>query len=397
MGRHFPMINLVDNLVRYSKYATASYGSEFMTVFDVGNIRRLQRVNDPNVPMNHVSFATHVNVPVLDVLYSSTPEPTTLPPPEESIEPVAHYISLDREAGVVVVTLRGTLSLSDLVLDLKFDYAKYKDHLIHAGILHTTQLLNQPASPFFLAVQKALLDNPSFGLVLVGHSLGGGVATLLAYEWSTPNPLSNASAITPFVTSPSSGLPPQRPIHVYSFGTPCIVDYALSTSLKGLATTVINGDDMIPTMSVGLIRDLKTVTFHLLDPVNQGLSEKIISRTLGLQVGSAAGKKPTEEEEDFFFGVISELRSSMKNDRLYPSGSVYWMNHIRSTTKDPTAKDGYTSSSHVVLRRCEDVREICHEPVFSSKMMSDHIPKSYEECVEALHRAMTVARKKSSV
>ncbi|KAI8832078.1 Alpha/Beta hydrolase protein, partial [Chytriomyces cf. hyalinus JEL632] len=393
MGRHFPMINLVDNLARYCRYATASYGSEFMTVFDVGNIRKLKGVNDPSVPMNHVAFATHVNIPVLDIVHSSfmdesvpMPEPvdgaTPKPDTEEgSIQPVVHYVSIDREAGVVVVTLRGTLSLSDLLIDLKFDYAEYKGHRVHAGMLHTARRLWKRDSCLFLAVENALQENPSFGLVLVGHSLGGGVATLLALEWSTLSPMSNPP--TPYSTSPSSGLPAFRPMHVYSFGTPCVVDHACSTSLKGLATTLIHGDDMIPTMSVGLIRDLKTVTFHLLDPINRGLSEKIMARTLALQ---ATQRTASTEEQDFFFNVISQLRGSMQNDRLYPSGTVYWVSHQQGVRGDGSV------SSQVILRRCEEVKEICHEPVFSAKMMSDHIPKNYEDCMEALLAAIALRK-----
>ncbi|KAI8620840.1 hypothetical protein BC830DRAFT_408675 [Chytriomyces sp. MP71] len=380
MGRHFPMINLVDNLSRYCRYATASYGSEFMTVFDVGNIRKLKHVNDPSVPMNHVAFATHVNIPVEDILHSSFNDPQPLPSEEEKIEPVVHYVSLDREAGVVVVTLRGTLSLSDLLIDLKFDYATYKGHHVHAGMLHTATLLWQRDSCLFKAVHQALTANPSYGLVLIGHSLGGGVATLLAHEWSTPSTLPKAP--TPYSTNPASGLPPHRPLHCYSFGTPCVVSHTLSTALQPYTTTVIHGNDMIPTMSVGLIRDLKTVTFHLLDPVNRGLSEKVIARTLALQ---ARGAQPTPDESDFFYSVISSLRGSMRNARLYPGGTVYWVSHT-------AANAGGAAASHVVLRRCEDVREICHEPVFSARMMSDHVPKSYEDCIGALKAAVDAKR-----
>ncbi|KAJ3017304.1 UNVERIFIED_CONTAM: hypothetical protein HDU68_011760, partial [Siphonaria sp. JEL0065] len=308
MGRHFPHSNLLENLHRYSKYATASYGSAFMTVFDVGKIRDLKHVKDSDgagFSMNHVAFAVHVGVPVCDVLYSSS-RSEEMGAGEggnemDKIDPVAHYISLDRDAGVVVITIRGTLSLSDLIIDLKFDYAHHRGHKIHAGILHTTTQLLEKEGAFMKEVRKALADNPGFGVVVVGHSLGGGVATLLAREWSVSSPLGHP---TMFVTCETkSGLPGNRPIHVYSFGTPCIVDFELSTTLKGLVTTVIHGDDMIPTMSVGLVRDLKTVAFHLLDPVNKGLSERIIATTLGVQ--ASGGKKISQEEEDFFFGVIS--------------------------------------------------------------------------------------------
>lgn len=71
-------------------------------------------------------------------------------------------------------------------------------------------------------MRKALEDYPAYGLVLTGHSLGGGAAALLSILWSCPSTFYDAHVAslpgaaatvgqrTPFVTNFSSGLPSGR-------------------------------------------------------------------------------------------------------------------------------------------------------------------------------------------
>ncbi|KAJ3050954.1 hypothetical protein HK102_012172, partial [Quaeritorhiza haematococci] len=191
---------------------------------------------------------------------------------------------------------------------------------------------------------------------------------------------------------------------------------------KGLVTTVINGDDTISTLSLGFIRDLRYVAQHLLDPENKGLAEKIIGKALGLSVGSkpvptSGAPTPSSSsstslilsshahDEEWFWGLISHLRTSMTSEKLYPPGTVYWISsHSTITTASPNgpvpspvhggddsqrraAEMGgagpiTTTTTRASMYKCEDVREMCSEPRFSSRMMTDHFPDAYEETVE---------------
>ncbi|KAJ3220088.1 hypothetical protein HDU67_006844 [Dinochytrium kinnereticum] len=398
-GGFFPLRSLVGNLERYARFATAAYdvesiqitatlfpkGRDLMILLGVGKIRDIHST-DPHIHVNHYSFAIHTTIPVNDILHSSYDTNRDPPPPSSpTMQPLNHYVVLDRAARVVVVALRGTLGLSDVLTDMRFDYAEFRGGRVHAGMGRSAALKFRRGTEVFCAVERALRENPGFGLVLTGHSLGGGVAALMAMEWSCPvDPALARTSRTPFVTSLSSGLPPGRPIHCYSYGSPCVASYDLSTSTKGLISTLVNGDDIVPTMSLGLVRDFKIVTMHLLDPTNKGLSERIISKTLGIR--GAAGGNVGEEEEEFFWTIISRLRVSMKSERLYPSGVVYWVS--AGAVTEVLESGGRREMRRVMLQRCDDVREMFAEPVFSSRVMSDHTPKAYEDAVEALGRAV---------
>lgn len=156
-----------------------------------------------------------------------------------------------------------------------------------------------PRIPFFLS-RKLIFFFDSFticsGIVLCGHSLGGGVAALLAVLWSCPvasferhasqyNSVSSKAIVHPplathFVTSFASGLPPGRPISCYTFGPPCVASPDLVRYCEGLVISTIHNYDIVPTLSLGVLRDLKTMAMGLYS--ENGTAEEIVGRVIGL-------------------------------------------------------------------------------------------------------------------
>lgn len=134
------------------------------------------------------------------------------------------------------------------------------------------------------------------GIVLCGHSLGGGVAALLAILWSCPvasferhaaqytassgNTLVHPPLATHFVTSFASGLPPGRPITCYTFGVPCVASPDLARYCEGLVISTVHNYDIVPTLSLGVLRDLKTMAMGLYS--EGGTAEEIVGRVIGL-------------------------------------------------------------------------------------------------------------------
>ena len=74
---------------------------------------RASRFNVKDEHHNHYSLANHIDVPVHHIISSSFDSLATLHAPR-LIAPV-HYVVVDQETKSVVVSLRGTLGLSDIV------------------------------------------------------------------------------------------------------------------------------------------------------------------------------------------------------------------------------------------------------------------------------------------
>ncbi|KAJ3071496.1 hypothetical protein HDU98_005235 [Podochytrium sp. JEL0797] len=370
--KQYPLPHLLRNLERYCRFSSASYGADFMKLMGVGNLRDIQ-TTDETIHANHFAFSIHAGIPVNDIILSSYTDPiltsgvTTSKP---LMDAVIHYVTLDRVANVVVVALRGTLALNDILTDLKFDYADFMGHKVHSGMLRSASLMYRKGAAVREAVRQALEENPSYGLVVTGHSLGAGVAALLALRWSCRttelgiSPKSPFYPPTPFVTSGRGGFPRGRPIHCFAYGSPCVVSLDFSVSAKGLVSTLVNGDDIVPTLSVGLVRDLKAVTMRLLDSQNRGLSEKIIWRSLGFH-GRGSGATSSAEEDDFFWNVLSQLRGTMQNERLFVAGNAYWMVSSETVTTDSVSHQK-KSTWHVTLERVDDTLGALIEAAFGS-------------------------------
>ena len=88
-------------------------------------------------------------------------------------------ILLDHESEAIVLAIRGTFCLKDVILDMVCDDAPFLEGFAHKGIREGAERVWANSCSALLA---ALALHPTYSLVLTGHSLGGGVAVLLALE-----------------------------------------------------------------------------------------------------------------------------------------------------------------------------------------------------------------------
>ncbi|OCF42743.1 hypothetical protein I317_03474 [Kwoniella heveanensis CBS 569] len=365
----FPHEGLIRNIHRFMKFSSAAYGQNFLRILGMGQ---------PEGPFPHLtkrgkhhanswSFAEHVNIPIDCILLSSFTEPPAALVQQEA-PPLVHYVAVIHEARAIALTCRGTLGLSDLLVDLTCEYESIDlgegdrdaHYYVHSGMWQSARKLTVKQSTVHEVLLKALTQYPDYGLVLAGHSLGGGVASLLGILCSMPaetfleqnatrqQPFAHPPITTPFVTNISSGLPPGRPIHVYAYGPPAVASPDLASYASGLITSVVQDTDIVPTLSLGGVKDFKNISLTLSEEGN--VAEEIVGRVIGANKrkfkqqsaqqtkggnGSGSGTAPTAEEvseaealSDWMVSLIKTMRADMDNDKLYPAGTVYIMEHF---------------------------------------------------------------------
>ncbi|KNZ56670.1 hypothetical protein VP01_2349g1 [Puccinia sorghi] len=277
----FPPQPLVKNLGRFMRYSSAAYGQQFLRIMGIG----VDSFNYPNTKKhsaNDHAFASHVGLAVDQILLSSFTEPNPVLG-NEVLSPLVHYVSIDDESKAVVLTCRGTLGLSDILVDLTCEYEPIAvdggdpnaSYLAHSGMLHSALRLRRESSTVHEVIKQALIDNPSYGLIITGHSLGGGVAALLAVLCSTRTESFLAQIdrqSTPIAHPPISTN--------YTYGTPAVASLDLSEYTKGLVTTVCNGIDLVPTLSLGVLHDFKSIAVSLHE--EESVAIEIVKKVVGL-------------------------------------------------------------------------------------------------------------------
>lgn len=438
----FPERHFVKNIRRFCRFSSASYGASALKVMGVprGTTTLPQSTSDSH---EHSAFSDHAGLPPSTILLSSFVDPaggSNAAGETESGFPLVHYLSIDHESKAVVLTLRGTWGFEDILTDMTCDYDDLdwqgKNWKVHKG-MHASakRLLEGGGRRVMITLRAALEEFTDYGVVLCGHSLGGGVAALLATMISEP---SNTPIGTSFVTAsyhptrqpplltadsstsqhahpppqpPSYDLPAGRPIHVYAYGPPAVMSPFLRLATRGLITTVINGTDVVPSLSLGILHDMHTVSTafkrdvsgaksQIRHRLHESLRQSIIHKfyvhhpPLVINAGDGVG------EDAWAWKTLELLREEMRAPKLMPPGEVFVVETMRVLQREAftpapefgNAADGYPRlgrpATRVRLRFIGDVGARFGEMRFEGGMLTDHNPARYETSLAALARGV---------
>ncbi|KAI9369413.1 hypothetical protein BJX61DRAFT_536446 [Aspergillus egyptiacus] len=426
----FPKRHFVRNIRRFCRFASGTYGSNALQVMGVP--RGPKGPSQETIhSREHSDFSEHTGLPASTILLSSYVDPaggTNAAGETESGFPLVHYLFLDHESKAVVLALRGTWGFEDVLTDMTCAYddlewrgRNWKVHKgMHASARH---LLMGGGRRVMITIRAALEEFPDYGVVLCGHSLGGGVAALLATMISEPtneaSPVSFITASHPDRQFPPAGtrcaddnhpayfLPPGRPIHVYAYGPPAAMSPHLRRATRGLITTIVNGQDVVPCLSLGILHDMHTTSLafkgniseaksHVRYRVWENLRQSILNKfyvhetPLLLNAGDGLG------EDAWAWKTLQTLRESMRAPKLVPPGEVFVVETMRvlqrSTFTSDVGEDGYPRlgrpATRVQLKFIRDVEARFGELRFGSGMFSDHNPARYEASLVALTRGI---------
>jgi pimeloyl-ACP methyl ester carboxylesterase len=201
------------------------------------------------------------------------------------------------------------------------------------------------ASAIEEAVELELAANPDYSLVVVGHSLGGGVAAVLATLWEHKFP----------------------EIAVYAYGCPCVGTFDMEPTSHKSVVSVVGEGDPISRLSLGHIADLSSAIAYLCE--NESLRSAILTRSEG----------PVAEMDEvdlkWCFDTMEELRERMTGDKMYPPGRILYISRSNlSPASDDTIALREMPPSYFGTMRL-------HPRMLD---MSRHVPTLYESYLQRL-------------
>ncbi|KAK7277529.1 hypothetical protein RJT34_22543 [Clitoria ternatea] len=155
----------------------------------------------------------------------------------------AYYIGVDTRKKLVILCIRGTHTLYDLITDIVSSSdgeVTFEGYSAHFGTSESARWFLHHEIEI---IRKCLEKYEGFRLRLVGHSLGGAIASVLAmmiHKKSTKD-----LGFSPDIVS------------AVGYGTPPCVSKELAESCSGYVTTVVMQDDIIPRLSVASLTRLR--------------------------------------------------------------------------------------------------------------------------------------------
>ncbi|KAM4697444.1 diacylglycerol lipase-beta [Rhinophrynus dorsalis] len=154
---------------------------------------------------------------------------------------IPFFVALDHKTESILVAVRGTLSLEDVLTDLSADCETLSVTGIE-GECFSHKGITQAASYIYSRLindgilNQAFTIAPEYKLVIVGHSLGAGAASILAILLRNSFPTLKCYAF-----SPPGGL----------------LSKDLANYSKSFITSIIVGKDLVPRLSLPNMEDLK--------------------------------------------------------------------------------------------------------------------------------------------
>jgi len=338
---------LLFELAHYSIYANAAYG----WTLDLAFKRKFHR-NDLQ------TLIQSTGVQEEDIIATEWSAKTLRP---------AYFIVRDRDLQTIVLCVRGTLSTRDILTDLCCTAESFTvagddddggdvgdagvdstDHQAHQGMLHSALFVSEAAKSI---VRKALADNPGYSLVLVGHSLGSGVAAVLGTLWEEDFP----------------------DLKVYGYGSPCVGPLGSKPTESRNVYSVIAEGDPFGALSLGHVADVSNAIAALCE--DEEMRSMIMMKT--------DGALETLERDDLIWceETLGIIRKRMVAEKMYPPGRIFYMRRRKRREED-----GYDDDRDTVISIEESRADKFGELILHPSMLdvSRHVPSMYESMLQEL-------------
>lgn len=286
---------------------------------------------------------------------------------------IPFFVALDHKREAVLVAVRGTLSLKDVLTDLSAECENLPIEGV-SGACYAHKGMCQAAGYIYKKlVNDGILNQacsiaPEYKLVITGHSLGAGTAALLAIMLRNSFPTLQCYAF-----SPPGGL----------------LSKALADYTKNFVVSVVLGKDLVPRLSLPNMEDLKRRILKIVSNCNKPKYRILLQGCWYELFGGDPDDFPTEmdnrREEELSQPLLGEESLMIRHSSSYQSLAsddspahaathlpLFLPGRVLHITEDgPSRRSCF---SHVRYR-AEWSNEMAFRSILiSPRMLTDHMP-----------------------
>eukprot|EP01059_Diplonema_ambulator_P001149 TRINITY_DN10904_c0_g1_i1.p1 TRINITY_DN10904_c0_g1~~TRINITY_DN10904_c0_g1_i1.p1 ORF type:complete len:728 (+),score=164.41 TRINITY_DN10904_c0_g1_i1:57-2240(+) len=306
------------------------------------------------------SVSLHALEPDMEIVWTRTRNDNNFTP---------YTVLADHDRRELIVTLRGTLSLEDLITDARAEPAPIvtRDGEVighaHKGIFLVAENVTRDLKSSGI-LDRYLKSDKGYNLILTGHSLGAGTASL--------------AAVLLFEEYPQ--------LQCYAFSPPGgLGDEALAKACKEFVVSVVFDKDFIPRLSEVTIQKARDELMRCLAKHAHVRKHRVLG-TCGC--GGFTGKVAGSSEEGREAFQMHSMR--VQADRLEQRVAMYPVGRVLHFLRDDG--DGDERVTAVLKRRKWEYTAVwrsydeLQELIVSHKMINDHFP---QENLKVLTSAIT--------
>ncbi|KAL9185551.1 hypothetical protein ACHAXT_003328 [Thalassiosira profunda] len=353
-------------------------------------------VGDNFLGIHEATMLAHAGLDKADIAYASF---------EAGFYETPYCIIIDRKWKSIVLSIRGSLTLEDCVVDVLLD-ASPLDSLgekhgfngagqyCHGGVLECTNWLHEDLQRHNVLQRLLLGENAEFAdyqLRIVGHSLGAGIGVILGLMYRNTYP--NLRCIC---YSPPGGL----------------LTWDLAKECSAFVNSFVLDSDIVPRLSVNNMERLRDEVLHLIARVKlpkYEIAQRLFWHGVGSEVDLGDLEFLIQQNEDILYpphsipdsDFLRQLRrfEEMQNERrtsrgparsisLYPPGTI---THLVKTGQSKQCMHGLMgcitcgasnagSEYTPIQKENDDFNEIEISPT----LWTDHFPTRVCEEIERI-------------
>ncbi|KAJ2712811.1 hypothetical protein H4R19_002565 [Coemansia spiralis] len=313
---------------RYARFALASYGWRALYFFNRG----ITLMDGAKVDSDVTSVLQYLRLAKEDLLGYEFRSAQLFCP--------SYFVAHDRHSNAVVLVVRGTMSAEDAVVDLACEYTKWNGGLVHSGMKASAHWLFVEVMPQILAYASSH-NVPA--IRIVGHSLGGSTAAVLAIM------LHEARA-----RLAALGIDIGRyDIQAYCYGpAPCVSD-SIADRHRDCIHTYVNRDDLVPRLSYGSVSDFRRMSISAADEADN-LGQLLYSPF----EDSAQQQQRWKDRFGRLMSIREEILASEENLHLALPGTIYHIVPSRDAGSNKTAPQDRRLDVAVARRRLFDAGSV---------------------------------------
>ncbi len=290
----------------------------------------------------------------------------------------AYYIARDTKRKAIVLSIRGSLSPRDILTDLICSCENFlvEDDLEIGGIFDVVSNATKPPPLIVGRAHRGMVDaarsiagmtgkiisdeldaNPDYSLIIVGHSLGGGVAAVIAAMWH------------------------RRFLHrirAIGYGSPCVFPMNATRDFDSIIISIVGSGDPFARISLGHLADLTKLISKLCQ--DKGMRDEILKRTNG---------KVDADDYTWCSNVMIFLRKLCDSEKLLPPGKILQLSGPILEVQQTISAAGSNSRSRGrdTTAKLESVNPMRFNELKLHARMLDvslHIPLRYEMLLRRL-------------